>query len=97
MVMPLLAAWGLLDGELVAAWPYVKCPGSHSDHTLHAPCIIFISVGRGCLTPSALQGTPFKTAVVTLTRIFLFHGFAPHSSTLRNRTLKLGTFSFGVD
>ena len=29
-------------------------------------------------------------------RIFIFHGVALHSGTLRHRTLKLGIFSFGV-
>ena len=61
VVMPMVT-WALLGAQLVAPWPYIKGPCRQSDDTLHAPCVIFISMCWSRLTSTALQGTACEYA-----------------------------------
>lgn len=55
MIMPFATAWGLLRANLVTAWPDVECPMAQRNDALHAPKVLFISVGRSCLSATALK------------------------------------------
>jgi len=46
MVVPFLTC-GLLQFQLVTAWPYVECPMGQGNDALHAPKIVWITVARG--------------------------------------------------